>query len=155
MADTDTADVGSTPGIDMVKLKRFAELKRLLDDANNTVKKLKAEYDGLEPVLRDQFAQSGQQSASIDGVTVYLARETWANAVRNGDAPDWATSCEALKAAGYGAVVDERFNVQTVSAIVREFPKDENFNPILPPELVGKLNITSTFALRTRKAAGA
>lgn len=148
---TDTA----TPGIDTVKLKRFAELKRLLDDLDAQTKTLKRERDEIEPVLREQFTQAGQQSANIDGVSVYLQRSLWAGAVRLEDgSPDWATSCEALKAAGFANVVDERFNTQTVSAIVREFPKDEDFNPILPPELVGKITITSGYELRTRKAAG-
>ena len=61
--------------VDTAKLKEFVALKKELDDLDISTKNAKAKYDALEPVLRDQFAQAGQQSANIDGVTVFMRRD--------------------------------------------------------------------------------
>lgn len=145
--------------VDMKMAKDYAELtleKRRLEAEANELSKQCAE---LEEQLLEQFSEDGVQNLKLDGIgTLYISSKLWAGAAKvedeqGNEISDKQVTCDALKAAGLGVFVSEGFNVQTLSAWLREQPTDELGDPILPEELVGKMSVTRRFNLGVRKAA--
>jgi hypothetical protein len=156
---TETAN--PAPSSFQQELAEFTALDKKRREIELELKEIAAKQDLLEEKLKDRFTQVGVQHVRIDGLTVYLQRQIWAGAVKRtivlpdgtqDEVGDPQTTCDALIAAGHAEFVKQGFNVQTVSAWVRELPIDEETgDPILPPELVGKINITNVWRVRTRK----
>lgn len=140
------------------RIKRFAALDIQKRHLKERLEKVEKEMDELQPVLLEDYAELGQSSAKIGGYTVYLYNQWWAGAVKGPDGEgDYETSCAALDEAGLGDMVQPRFNVMTLSAWVRELPRDQDGlgAPILPPELVGKISVVQKTDIRTRKSGKA
>ena len=143
------------------KLARFSELAREERELEKKLKKVEAEMAALEEPLKDQFSDLGMSNARVGGLTIYLHTQLWAGAAKreivNADGTvsvvgDAETTCEALIEAGLAEFVKPNFNVNTLSAWVRELPEDQATGlPILPPELEGKISITKKYSLRTRQ----
>jgi hypothetical protein len=122
-------------------LDRFVEVTNELRELDNRSKELRSEREGLEQELLSEFEELGSSSIRLQGKTVYVHRQLWANA-RDGD---YDRACAALIEAGLGEFVQERFNTQTVSAYVRELDqKGED----LPPELEETLTVAERFSVR-------
>lgn len=140
------------------RIKRFSLLEIRKRRLKERLERVEAELDALSEVLKEDFSELGQSSARIGGYTHYLHRQWWAGAVKGADGEgDYATSCAALDEAGLGDMVQPRFNVMTLSAWVRELPRDQDGlgAPILPPELVGKISVVEKTDIRTRKSGKA
>jgi hypothetical protein len=146
----------TTSGVDMMKLKRFVAIDKQLDELDRLTKSLKLESAEIEAGLRDQFMQVGVQSLNIDGKTVYL-NGTWRVSAANGaeGGPDWARACRAMVEAGFGQYVEERFNLNSVGALVRGFDRDpQTLEPILPEPLREALVLRNDTKLRVVAARG-
>jgi len=108
----------------------------------------------LQEALVEEYQQQGLQRMTVDGVTIYLAEEIWAGGMKtviNGiETVDRQGTCNALIDAGYPEFVKVDFNVNTVSAWVRELDRNENGDPILPVMLEGRINIAHVWKLKTR-----
>lgn len=111
-----------------------AELRQVQDRLNE-----------LEPGLVDMFSEEGIQRTTVDGYTAYLQEEVWASPL-NGDI---AALCAALKEAGFGDMVAETVNRQTLSAWVREHRKD---GEPLPPAVEPVISVTAGYRLRAKKS---
>lgn len=139
--------------IDMERVRRLVELDTAIAATTTALDDLKFERATLEADLLPAFEQAGVTSVRA-GRTVFIRRDLWAAPPKadNGQ-PDYATLNEGLRAAGpeWSYLIEERVNVQSLSARVRELDRDEStLLPVLPPELVGKVSLTEKFSLRTR-----
>ncbi len=124
-------------------LQEFVNMDKQKRELDTDLKQIKKRLEELEPVLLDQLAQAGIQNMKIDGVTVYILRQLWAQALASNE-----EICEALRAAGLQDYVKEGYNSQSISAYFRELEKQDE---PLPSELAGKIGTTEKFSLRTRK----
>lgn len=105
--------------------------------------RLKEERLKLEERLTEQMGEEGIQSLSINGRTVYLRSEIWAA----------ATDVSALEAYPETAqLVKPTVNGQTLSAWVRELPRDDNDHPILPPAVAEAVRVSTPIKIGSRKA---
>lgn len=127
-------------------LKEYVQMSALKKSIEEELESVKVRLAEIEPQLLDEFAEAGMQSANIDGHTIYIQRQLWAK-VEDGASKDDVIL--GLKAAGYSDYVNETYNTQQVSALLREWDKQEL--PI-PAPLEGKLGSTEKFSLRVRKA---
>lgn len=128
------------------RLKRFAELAKRKREVEGELDRIRVEMSELEEYLKGEFEKSGISSTTVDGVTCYLHRQLWAKA-RGGE---YARACSALREAGLGQMVEEKFNTQTLSAWVRE---QEASDIELPPALKEVIEVSEVFSVRTRKAS--
>lgn len=141
--------------VDMQLVTEYLQRKNEKSELERQMRAVQDWLNETEQVLLEQFVQEGTQSVKIKGLgTAFIRSQLWAGPVKdeNGES-NYELSCEAFRAAGLPMFVQERFNTQTVSAWVRELPKDEQTGePILPDELKGKLTITEQFKVATRNA---
>jgi hypothetical protein len=89
------------------------------------------------------------QRTTIDGQTVWLDRKLWASAA----GPELTN---ALKAAGFAAMVKETVNGQTLSAWVREFDPEAQLGPEeviakLPSVVQPYVKVAEVYKLQVRK----
>jgi hypothetical protein len=127
------------------ELKRFVALEERRRQLEAEIDSIKAEAADLEQRLLPQFEQSGMERVAIDGRTVYVERKLWASA-KNGDKQ---ALCKALKRARLSEFVQETFNSQSLSALVREWDRDGR---PMPPSLREVLEVSEVFKLRTRRS---
>lgn len=140
--------------MDMQKLADYARKKVRARELESEAEALKRECRELMPELLEQFTEDGVQNVRIDGVgTVFIAGQIWAGAYKdeNGET-DYDRTCDALERAGLGMMVKRQFNTNTLSAYVRELPRDAIGSPIIPPELDGEITVSEVFDLRVNKA---
>lgn len=126
-------------------LKRIVRLKKERDAAEAKLAKVKAQIDEQEPAVLEWFQSNGIGSIKVDGITVHIRRELWASVGENG--VDFLR--DALDAAGIDSstVIAERANTQTLSAVIREFERDER--PI-PNSLAQAVKVSEKFKLGFR-----
>jgi hypothetical protein len=127
------------------QLKRFVALEERRKELEGEIDRIKAEAAELESALMPQFEQEGVERISIDGRTVFIERRLWASA-KNGDKQ---ALCKALKRAHLSEFVQETFNSQSLSALVREWDRDGR---PMPPSLREVLEVSEVFKLRTRRS---
>lgn len=130
--------------------------KRLLErflKADDTVKALEKQLDDAKKKrtqaderLRAAFERDGVANIkATDGRTVYLQRQLWARA-KDGNR---VAVTEALVTVGLDDLVQPGFNVNQLSAYVREL---DAAGEVVPPALADVIDVTETFALRVRKS---
>lgn len=117
-----------TDGVDHRALSRYAELAIEKRDADARRREIMAEMDAIRPGLLEQFATNGVQSINLkDAGTCYLHESGWVKTKRVGakaTPEEIERGIDALKAAGYGDLIAEKWNTQTLSAIWREWLRD-------------------------------
>ena len=129
--------------MDTEALHEFVELEKERRKLEVQLKSLKARKAKLEEHLLTEFEQAGVQNMRVDGMTVYVHRQTWANHAGNPDA-----LVAAMRAAGMGEMVKTSVNTHTLSAWVRELHSiDEN----IPTPIAPHISVSEKFSLRTNK----
>ena len=119
---------------------RLTGEKRGLDDKLASVKR---GLEVIEAVLLEQFATDGLQSVkAADGTTAYLHSQLWARPL-----VEWPVAVAALRTAGLADLVEERCNLNTLSAWCRE--REKSGMP-MPSEFAGVIETTETTRLRVR-----
>jgi hypothetical protein len=126
------------------KLHRFTELETRRRQLQEELRAVDAESLELEAELLSEFERAGIQNMKVNGVTVYLHRQVWANA-REGD---YDRACAALLDAGLPELVERRFNTNRLSAWVRERTRE---GEEIPDALKDGIEISERFSIRTRK----
>jgi hypothetical protein len=123
---------------ELVAIKQEAnEISARLDE----LKKRKAVIDGF---LKDAFSNEPSLTGlKVDGYTIYLRKVGWAGAT------DKAAAYDALVAAGLGDFALRTFNVQSVSALYREWDRNDE-QP--PAELEGVISFTDTYEIGMTKS---
>ena len=126
------------------KLQDFVKLveeKRRLEAELRTIQD---QINFLEPILLEHLALAGMTSATVNGYTVYKAREFTASIKPNLDKP---TVLKEFIEAGYGNLA--MLGWQSLRGIVRE--ASESGEP-LPDVIERSCDIGEVARLRTRKA---
>ena len=124
-------------------------LKELREDKKRTeqlVKELNAAIDDVDYALSELMAQTETQSFSRAGTMYYLTTTTRASAL-----PDRKTELyAALKAQGFGDLVYETVNANSLSAFVKE-QRAEN-DDALPEWLNGLVTLFEKSSVGVRRA---
>ena len=125
---------------------RLKELRDAKKEAEQHVKELAAAIDDADYALSELMAQTETQSFSRAGTLFYLTTTTRASAL-----PDRKTELyDALKAEGYGDLVHDTVNVNSLSAFVKE-QRAEN-DDALPEWLNGLVTLFEKSTVGVRKA---
>ena len=125
---------------------RLKELRDAKKEAEQHVKELAAAIDDADYALSELMAQTETQSFSRAGTLFYLTTTTRASAL-----PDRKTELyDALKAEGYGDLVYETVNANSLSAFVKE-QRAEN-DDALPEWLNGLVTLFEKSTVGVRKA---
>lgn len=133
-------------GLNMGKLARFVELHKEKRDLESKLKRVDNELGGLEPILREQFANAGIQNMNMNGLCTYVNRSVYP---KYRDGMERGDVIEALKADGLSDILKEDYNSQTFNALIRDI---ESSGRGLPENLAMVVEISEKFELRTRKA---
>lgn len=136
--------VEATPPDAMDRIAYFADLKAHKATLEAELRHVEEEIAKVEPSLLDWYAENGTQSIKANGATVYLHRQLWARPAEG----DWGRAVRAAKAAGLSDLVQERFNLNTMSAWVRE---REAAGESLPASFEGAISVAEEFSLRVRR----
>ena len=127
----------------------FVKISKLIKDMERTLKEAKRERDKIEPLVLDLLTELGVTSVKVDGNTIFIHRQLWANAKLNEEgARDYAGACDALVAHGEGEYVETKFNVMKVSSRIRELEEEG----AIPEGLRSSLDITEKTGARVRAA---
>jgi len=138
--------------LDTERARRFIALtarKRAIDAERREITK---ELDTLETAILDEFAEHGIDRIALDGYTLGLRRDIWARPAKDPDTGETLrdAAINALRAAGLNDYVREDFNVQSLSAYVRELI--DNGDDV-PDELRDSLHITEGYKVSVTKAS--
>ena len=126
------------------------ELKRLRDlksDLEAQVKDVTAQIDDTDYRLSELMAETETQNFTRAGTMFCLTTKTRASAVADSKAELYA----ALRAQGYGDLVYETVNANSLSSFVKE-QMEEN-GDALPAWLMGLVNVFDKTTVGVRKAA--
>ena len=125
---------------------RLKELRDAKKEAEQHVKELAAAIDDADYALSELMAQTETQSFSRAGTLFYLTTTTRASAL-----PDRKTELyDALKAEGYGDLVYETVNANSLSAFVKEQWAEND--DALPEWLNGLVTLFEKSTVGVRKA---
>ena len=125
------------------KLKELRDKKQHLAEET---KKNNAEIEETEYKLSLEMASSETQSFNRSGTLFYLCTKLYASAVKENKAELY----EALKNEGYGSLITETVNANSLSAFVKEQMADND--DVLPDWLEGKVNVFDKVTVGIRKS---
>ena len=125
------------------KLKELRDKKQHLAEET---KKNNAEIEETEYKLSLEMASSETQSFNRSGTLFYLCTKLYASAVKENKAELY----EALKNEGYGSLITETVNANSLSAFVKEQMADND--DVLPDWLDGKVNVFDKVTVGIRKS---
>ena len=125
------------------KLKELRDKKQHLAEET---KKNNAEIEETEYKLSLEMASSETQSFNRSGTLFYLCTKLYASAVKENKAELY----EALKNEGYGSLITETVNANSLSAFVKEQMVDND--DVLPDWLDGKVNVFDKVTIGIRKS---
>lgn len=125
---------------------RLKELRDLKKDAEQRLKEINAEIDETDYRLSELMAESETQNFTRAGTLFCLTSTTRASAVagRKGEL------YEALKNEGFGDLIYETVNANSLSSFVRE--QIEENGDALPDWLAGLVNVFEKTSVGVRKA---
>jgi uncharacterized protein YeeX (DUF496 family) len=125
-------------------VEQLVELQQRKNALQSELAGINKHISNVEQQVLDQFIEGGVQSLkTAAGQTVYIHKQIWANA-KDGD---YDRACDALVVAGYGELVQRRFNTNRLSALVREIGENE-----MPPVLKDALAVREQVSARVRGA---
>lgn len=132
---------------DMFELAdKFKELRDKKQHLAEETKKNNAEIEETEYKLSLEMASSETQSFNRSGTLFYLCTKLYASAVKENKAELY----EALKNEGYGSLITETVNANSLSAFVKEQMVDND--DVLPDWLEGKVNVFDKVTIGIRKS---
>lgn len=114
--------------MDTAKLTEFATLHAQKQELEREVKRLQEQMAIIESQLLEMWGDAGVSLVRVDTQygrrSCHIKRTLWTGATDG----QWEAACQALKNSGdevLRGMVQERFNIQTMSAWVRERLRDE------------------------------
>lgn len=126
-------------------LAEFVAIEQRLREIDEESDRLKKRQAALQERLLDEWADRGQQSANVNGFTVYVAHDFYCNK-RAGVPTDEV--CRRLTAAGLGTMVGPNYSAASLKAWVKE-RADAG---LVPDDLAAVLQWDKVPKLRARKA---
>lgn len=148
--------------MDTKLFERFAVLDAQKQELETRIKVIKDEIKEIEDVIIEQSMEEGIEKMTVvvghteDGLpvkrTVYRQRQLWAG--HNGDAD---ALNQALKEAGLDEYVNEKVNMNQLSAYVRNFDPDRNKAPEaiiaeLPEPLKAVIKVSEVLKIKSTNA---
>ncbi|MFZ5831261.1 MAG: hypothetical protein ACOY3P_14310 [Planctomycetota bacterium] len=127
-------------------LARFVELEHKRRDLESQLDQVKDEARQLEARILEEWAERGQNSAKVGGLTVYLANDFYCSK-RATSSTDELVS--ALRDAGLSDYVSIGYNAASLKAWVKEQVASGGD---IPQPLAERLNYDTTPRLKTRRA---
>lgn len=135
-------------------IRKYAQLVEQKRKVQAMLKDLDSAIGTYRETILADYAEAGLQSCKVevDGkkANVFVRRQIWANA-KDGDTK---SAVEALKHAGVGFLVEEKYNTHSLSSWVREQldmviadTLEDKISKGLPPGVAAHLNITEKFDL--------
>ena len=124
---------------------KLRELRERKNELAEETKENNAEIEDVEYKLSQLMAESETQSFQRSGTLVYLCTKIYASAEKNKKEELY----QALKDEGYGSLITETINANSLSAFVKE-QMSEN-DDILPEWLEGKVNVFDKVTVGMRK----
>lgn len=112
-------------------------------EMDTELKKRKEDRDQLEALLLVAFREEGVQSIRTSEGLAYLRRDIWASL---------AAPAEQLRGTPLEYLIKDTVNQQSLSAVVREYQRDDQDQPILPEEVMALINVTEVFKVGVRSA---
>lgn len=148
LAEADGAD------LDFATFARLDLARKAIQSADRALGRELAEGD---EAIQTALLNAGFASVRLDDppATLGVASQLWVGVdAAEGEDTDaaYTRACAALRAAGWGQFPAERFNVQQLSAHVRELMRDDP-DYELPPELSGAIKLTERVKVRVTKRA--
>lgn len=125
-------------------LGRFVVLDHERRQVEERLDAIKKEQMALQERVLDEWVERGQQSAKVDGLTVYVAHEFYCS--KRGEIST-EQLIEILKSAGLDRCVQVGYNASSLKAFVKESLASDSE---LPEALKQCLNYDTTPRLRTR-----
>lgn len=125
-------------------LKELREAKKLAEQA---VKNINTKIDEVDYTLSELMAETETQSFTRSGTMFYLTTTTRAAAMTDKKAELY----NSLRANGYGDLVYETVNTNSLSAFVKEQTSENN--DLLPDWLDGLVTVFDKTSVGVRKAA--
>ena len=110
-----------------------------IKDAVRVVEELKDVRAALEEQLLEQFAETGTQSVRVSGRMVGMRRDVYAKIL------DPERLHDALRAAGFGDLIQPKVDSTKLSALVREFDRGD---VECPAELAEVVTASEKFSIR-------
>jgi predicted nuclease with TOPRIM domain len=126
---------------------RLRELREAKDTTEQELKRLNAEIDEVDYQLSELMAESEMQNFTRAGLMFVLTTKTRASAVAGAKGELFS----ALRAEGYGDLVYETVNANSLSAFVKEQITENG--DALPDWLNGLVNVFEKSTVGVRKAA--
>ena len=131
-------------GIDpngVIPTARIAQIDEERGELRKAMADLDDERQGLEEIVLEQFADTGVQSVTLNGRTVYLYSQEWAKVLDG----DQARGVEAAGELGLSEAVT--VSTARLSAMVRENPSLKDL-----PGFVAAFASEVKYSIRSRKA---
>jgi hypothetical protein len=141
--------------MDIERMNTFKILKSLKKTLEAELRQTEQEIRQMEDEIVEMMVDAGVQSINIDGATIYLHTQLWARPEREDEESDRASdadyerACEALREAGLAELVKPRFNIHSLSAVVRGM--DKNGEPI-PEQFEGAIKVSRVVKPNVRGA---
>lgn len=132
--------------MDLTLADKLRDLKLKKTQFESHVKEINAEIRNTEEQLYSDMMTEELQSFKKDGTLFYLSFKTYASPT----AKMRERLCQTLKDNGYGDIVKETVNSNTLSAFVKE--QEEENNDELPEWLNGLVNVYEKPSIGMRKA---
>ena len=126
------------------RIQAYIDKRAEIDEVEEALKELKAEYSAQEEVLLRDYETDGIQSMKVGGSSVYLYRDLYVKLV--GDIDE---AHEALRAAGEGDLLKYGVNASSLRARVKEL--DASYDGI-PEGLQPFIETTEAYKIRIRRA---
>lgn len=126
---------------------QYVALAKRKKELESQVESVDKEMAAIHDAIVDDWIDRGQQNASIDGMTLYIANEFYCSK-RGG--VETNKVCDTLKANGLGKLVAEAYNTASLKSYVKEHWDEETKASDIPGDLAAMLNFDTVARLRTR-----
>lgn len=117
----------------------MVELDAKIKDVKRSLDELADVRAALEEQLLEQFAETGTQSVRVSGKSVGMRRDVYAKIL------DPERLHDALRAAGFGDLIQPKVDSTKLSALVREFDRGD---VECPAELAEVVTASEKFSIR-------
>ena len=127
------------------RVQAYIDKRAEINEAEDKLEALKAEYKAQEEVLLRDYELDGIQSMNVDGKNVHLYRDLYVKLV--GDIDE---AHEALRVAGEGDLLKYGVNSQSLRARVKELDASETG---IPEGLQPFIETTEAYKIRIRRGS--
>ncbi len=130
-----------------------SELETKRRELEDQLKQTKKAISLLDFILLEKFTQTGIQNVKSKDFTCYVENKVWASLLFDTDigVVHRDAQMNKLKNTSFGYLVHDGYNVNQLSAAVRELETDLEGLPVLPDELKELVKVSSDTKIKLRK----